>query len=78
MINVKCIEASNNIGFSLPSIRYHYLCPFCKVSIVFFHHSPQVCRTCHRDLPEVGELFADETFKRLWHRAKDSVGEALL
>ena len=78
MINVKYAEAKTSIGLSLPSIRYCYLCPFCKADVVFFYYSPQVCQTCHRDLPEVGELFTDEVFKKLWHRMKNSKGESLL
>jgi hypothetical protein len=70
MINIKCKE---NVGEGTYSVRYKFLCPFCNEDIVFFYNSPRVCRTCFEDLPEIGELFRSEVFKRRWHRGVSAI-----
>lgn len=75
MLKIKCMETVAASYSKLPAQRYEYSCPFCSVTITFFYHSPKICQSCFMDLPEVGELFNSEEFKKLWHRGKTTIKE---
>ena len=72
MINIKYKEVPS-FSLSVPSIRYNYPCPYCGGDVIFFYYSPEVCKLCTKDLPEVGKLFTNEDFKKLWHRGKTTI-----